>query len=185
MNAAQQNIRFLGRRKALAAGEEWVDPFVAHEQHVDLPAVSREPSSAVGDWWRGLGDGARPRNFAFASALPIPVFLLVWLVMMFFWGMGSDTYGAAVAPPPDGGRSSARENVLIAAGAAVFSLLIAAGSLAAARYRSDPSDRVELRSREGALSLGAAALVLGGTAILVLVFWKTTPLRSVFAPYTH
>jgi hypothetical protein len=29
MNAAQQNIRFLSRKAALAAGEEWVDPFPA------------------------------------------------------------------------------------------------------------------------------------------------------------
>ena len=29
MNAAQQNIRFLGRKAALAAGEEWVDPFAS------------------------------------------------------------------------------------------------------------------------------------------------------------
>lgn len=40
-NAAQQNIRLLGRNQALAAGEEWVDPFASARPASSAPPASR------------------------------------------------------------------------------------------------------------------------------------------------
>src|SRR5690349_18226566 len=54
-NAAQQNIRFLGRKAALAAGEEWVDPFAPTRPPGAAPP--REPRLTV-------EDAARPRTLA-------------------------------------------------------------------------------------------------------------------------
>jgi len=93
MNAAKQNIRFLSRKQALAAGQEWIDPF-----QVSLPAkpdqvTAREKRDPIrGDGFTSADASTNPQYAAWSErfrawlldmAILVGVFLVVGVALSF------------------------------------------------------------------------------------------------------
>lgn len=85
MNAAQQNIRFLSRKLALAAGQEWVDPFASPATPGASEMVgSGSASPSDNEWlssrlgtWAGLLVGTLAAAFA-GGVVGVILGLVVW-----------------------------------------------------------------------------------------------------------
>jgi hypothetical protein len=79
INAAQQNIRFLTRKQALAAGQEWVDPFAS------------DSSSRVAATPNVGARGIRGRRVRWGA-------LAVWAILMFgtAWALGGASGSPAI-----------------------------------------------------------------------------------------
>jgi hypothetical protein len=100
--AAQQNIRFLTRKQALTAGEEWVDPFTSPSPPgSSLPKEVESASLSDNDWlsaqlgtWAGLLVGTLAA--AFAGAV---VGAILGLIVWFSGGGTTATYVLLVLPP--------------------------------------------------------------------------------------
>ena len=176
--AAQQNIRLLGRKAALAAGEEWVDPFSPPGSAARQPSVDDRPRSM-------FGDPRRLRSLGLALTAGVGTFPLWWIAAMIAWGMGGDNGDEVASPrPADGGRHSVHVIVVVSAALAAATLVAMTIHWIRARRRVPAADRVRPTRNEG-FSYGAGLVLLLGAAVgLFVVLWTFTPLRSEFAPYT-
>src|SRR5262249_55188291 len=151
--ATQQNLRFLGRQAAIAAGQEWSDPF---------PDDPRPAPQSAGSQYAIFGDAGRPRTLLFGLLCPILSFPVLVFVLFSLWGLGSDE--APPPPPPaDGGRHGYHVVLLIAGGVVLAALFAITLNWARLRRRCAPERRVPFTRNTVALQ---SVLVLSALGVM-------------------
>jgi hypothetical protein len=175
-NAAQQNIRFLGRKAALAAGEEWVDPFAPATVATAARSEPREPGRSV------FADARHPRSLAlvtvaWVATLPVALFVGLYLAT----SRHTDCVHAALRP----GAGTHHYRVVLTVAAVVSAIILVGGTVAwvVTRRGHSGEERTSLFSREGAVPAVVILLACASWLVVLLVLWNTMPLRSDFTPY--
>lgn len=156
MNAAQQNIRFLTRKQAVAAGQEWVDPFST--VRTDTAAVEQGPRFP-------FGDPARPQSLALGLIASIGCFPLLWVLFFSPWAVSGDAQNK-FSPETD------HVVIFVAAAFTVAGMLIATGAWIIARRSTPATNRKPLAGREGVIGAAGVIAAVACAAILGYFLWK-------------
>jgi WD40-like Beta Propeller Repeat len=155
--SAQQNIRFVGRKQALAAGREWIDPYATPG---DRAGSAQAPSACTAAKRRSrfpFGDPRRPSSLLKALAA-------TGAAVIGLWALGlvidmEDPSSAAVS------IDEYHQVVFILVGVWFIGLAVAVGGWWRARRRYPASERQPVRLRQAAAvgAVVAASLAsLGG-----------------------
>ncbi len=143
--SAQQNIRFLGRRAALAQGREWVDPFA--------PAPGSRVAARTGTSPRPgfpFGDPRRFRSLFLALLATLGGFFAVWMLAVL-------VIAGSSGPLPT--QATYQLVVVSLIGAELLAFVLTAGGWWRARRRYPVSERGRI----------SRVFVSGGVIVLVLL----------------
>src|SRR5207237_7640870 len=121
----------------------------------------------------------RPRSLALGLIASIACFPVVWVVLLFLYGMS----GQGSQQPLHFTRQVSEVLVGIAAGFASLGFLIVMGDWVVSRRRVPAAERKPLAGLEGAVSAAAVIAALAGAAGLGSVFWPS--LATLYDPDVH